>query len=359
MYRQYQVQKHDHLDAIARDLAVSPADLIKSNHLKDADQLVPGQRLRIPVEKAYVAVSGDTLSTVAKRFSISAGELASLNDLSERARLASGEQVALPSSFHDRGPIEAEPARLVRMPLPHQSYAQSSGQSQPYGQSQTYGQGQTYGHIPAYGKTPTNAQSTPSGGVYVPSQYAIAAGRAAQARAQAGESGRPYVTPSLTMTPQSAAQTLSDSQIVALAHGRFAWPVQGAVISTFGAKAPGVRNDGMDIRSPLGAIVHAAAPGDVVYAGDQIPGFGNLVLLQHADGWVTAYAHLQHTSVQMRQFVTQGQEIGEVGQTGGVSEPQLHFEVRYKASAGEKAKPVDPQLVLPALGGDGTRGSER
>jgi len=87
----------------------------------------------------------------------------------------------------------------------------------------------------------------------------------------------------------------------------------------------------------------------VVYAGDQVPGFGNLVLIKHTDGWVTAYAHLDRVSVQMRQQVSQGQELGQVGLSGGVTEPQLHFEVRYAPTPADKAKPVDPVLVLPRL----------
>ncbi|MBS0410925.1 MAG: M23 family metallopeptidase, partial [Proteobacteria bacterium] len=109
----------------------------------------------------------------------------------------------------------------------------------------------------------------------------------------------------------------------------------------------GQRSDGLDIKAPQGTVVRAAADGDVVYSGDQVPGFGNLVLVKHADGWVTAYAHLDRLSVQMRQTVTQGQEIGQVGVSGGVTEPQLHFEVRYAPNPADKAKPVDPTLVLP------------
>jgi murein DD-endopeptidase MepM/ murein hydrolase activator NlpD len=97
-----------------------------------------------------------------------------------------------------------------------------------------------------------------------------------------------------------------------------------------------------------GDAVRAAASGDVVYAGDQVPGFGNLVLIKHADGWVTAYGHLSHVDVKMQQRVTQGQQIGEAGSTGGVPEPQLHFEVRYAPSPLERARPIDPKLVLPA-----------
>ena len=85
----------------------------------------------------------------------------------------------------------------------------------------------------------------------------------------------------------------------------------------------------------------------MVYAGDQVPGFGNLVLIKHADGWVTAYGHLGKVEVRMQQKVTQGQQIGEAGSTGGVSEPQLHFEVRYAPNPQERATPIDPTLVLP------------
>ena len=78
-----------------------------------------------------------------------------------------------------------------------------------------------------------------------------------------------------------------------------------------------------------------------------MPGFGNLVLIKHADGWVTAYGHLSRIEVRMQQKVAQGQSIGQAGTTGGVSEPQLHFEVRYAPTPQERARPVDPALVLP------------
>jgi murein DD-endopeptidase MepM/ murein hydrolase activator NlpD len=134
---------------------------------------------------------------------------------------------------------------------------------------------------------------------------------------------------------------------MAAGKGRFVWPVRGQILSAFGVQDVDRRNDGVDIKSPMGTSVHAAAAGEVVYAGDQVPGFGNLVLVKHADGWVTAYAHLARVDVKMRETVAQDQEIGEVGQTGGVNEPQLHFEVRYAATPIEKARPVDPLLVLP------------
>lgn len=108
-----------------------------------------------------------------------------------------------------------------------------------------------------------------------------------------------------------------------------------------------MRSDGIDIGATQGDSVRSAAAGEVVYAGNAVQGFGNLVLIKHAGGWVTAYAHLASIEVKMRQPVTQGQEIGLVGQTGGVDRPQLHFEIRYAPTTKDKARPVDPMLVLP------------
>jgi murein DD-endopeptidase MepM/ murein hydrolase activator NlpD len=139
----------------------------------------------------------------------------------------------------------------------------------------------------------------------------------------------------------------SDAQISQMGSGLFAWPLRGQILSSFGGRGSGPRNDGLNIRANAGDPVRAAAAGDVVYAGDQVPGFGNLVLIKHADGWVTAYGHLGRVEVRMQQRVEQGQQIGQAGSSGGVSEPQLHFEIRYAPSPQERARPVDPALVLP------------
>jgi murein DD-endopeptidase MepM/ murein hydrolase activator NlpD len=139
----------------------------------------------------------------------------------------------------------------------------------------------------------------------------------------------------------------SDSQVAAAGRGRFIWPTRGTLLSGFGPKPGGQRNDGLDIAAADGTPVRAAAAGDVVYAGNLVPGFGNLVLVKHDDGWVTAYAHLSTTEVKIRDHVSQGTEIGTVGSSGGMDQPQLHFEVRYAPSPRERARPVDPALVLP------------
>ena len=84
----------------------------------------------------------------------------------------------------------------------------------------------------------------------------------------------------------------------------------------------------------------------MVYAGDLVPGLGNLVLIKHEDGWITAYAHLSRTEVKIKDHVAQGAEIGLAGQTGGAAQPEVYFEIRYAPTPRDKAKPVDPTLLL-------------
>lgn len=150
-----------------------------------------------------------------------------------------------------------------------------------------------------------------------------------------------------TPPPTASTTPLTDAQIAAIGKGRFLWPLRGEILSDFGPKGTGQRNDGVNIRAARGAPVRASAAGEVVYAGDQVPGFGNLVLIKHPDGWVTAYAHLSNVDVKIQQKVLQGQQIGEAGDTGGVAEPQLHFEIRYAPTPTGRARPVSPTLLLP------------
>jgi murein DD-endopeptidase MepM/ murein hydrolase activator NlpD len=114
--------------------------------------------------------------------------------------------------------------------------------------------------------------------------------------------------------------------------------VRGRILSTFGPKADGLHNDGINIAARAGAPVIAAENGVVVYAGNELRGFGNLLLVRHADGWITAYAHLDKMLVKKGQKVTRGQAIGTVGTSGGVSQPQLHFEIRRGTQAVDPAK---------------------
>ncbi len=114
---------------------------------------------------------------------------------------------------------------------------------------------------------------------------------------------------------------------------QFIWPVTGQVVSDFGPKAGGLHNDGVNISAPAGTPVRAAEDGVVSYVGSEIKGYGNLVLLRHTDGWVTAYAHNARNLVARGQMVLRGDVIASVGASGGISQPQSHFELRQGTTA--------------------------
>ncbi|MBW8813914.1 MAG: LysM peptidoglycan-binding domain-containing protein [Caulobacterales bacterium] len=297
--RSYRVRRGDTAEKAARKLGVSVEELGRLNHLKRPYHVRAGQTLHGAggsTSKAYVVARGDTLAAIAQRFGVSEGELRAANGLKRHAAVKPGRRLRLPGGSRDRGREEYQPPRYTP---------------------------------PAGGPLPPMRPSTP-----LPSQpqpYSPGGG--------GGGSG-------ITGAP-SASAPIPDAEISQRGRGLFAWPIKGAIIAGFGDRGGGQRNDGLDIRANAGDPVRAAAAGNVVYAGDQVPGFGNLVLIQHADGWVTAYGHLGRVDVRMQQKVSQGQQIGEAGTSGGVSEPQLHFEVRYKPSPDDRARPVDPALVLP------------
>ena len=120
----------------------------------------------------------------------------------------------------------------------------------------------------------------------------------------------------------------------------FAWPLSGRVLSDFGANANGGKNDGINIAAAWGTPFRASAAGTVTYAGSDLKAYGNLVLVKHSGGYTTAYAHAERLVVSKGDFVARGQVIGYAGQTGDVSTPQVHFEIRAATV------PVNPRTYL-------------
>lgn len=296
--RSYRVRKGDTLDKVADKLGVSVAVLKKQNHLR-RNAIRPGQTLHAPGSgsvKAYVVGPGDTTYSIAKRFDVTIEALRAANGMGRRGTIHTGQKLRLPAGWRDRGPQDS-----VTATRPSTTYTPPPGERPPSG-PQPY--------------TPPATATTP--GI---------------------TNGPPITTPAEAPPPTAA-------QISELGRGKFLWPIRGEILNDFGSKGTGQVNQGVDIQARAGDTVRAAAAGDVAYAGD-LPGFGKLVLLKHADGWVTAYGYLSRVEVKMQQKVSQGQEIGQAGQTGGVSEPQVHFEVRYAANPLDRARAVDPKLVLP------------
>lgn len=122
-------------------------------------------------------------------------------------------------------------------------------------------------------------------------------------------------------------------KVAARSSSKFSWPVRGKILSAYGAKNNGLFNDGINIAATKGTLVKAAENGVVAYAGNEVKGMGNLIIIQHSDGWMTVYAHLDSMSVKRGVRVNVGTPIGRAGKTGKVDQPQLHFEIRKGTKA--------------------------
>lgn len=288
------------------------------------------------------------------------------------ARFTIGAPVPAPTTVLSPGPVESASPTYARPPVaPPPTYARPSAPTpQPYVPSAPT---LTPGGAPTYAR-PTSPPASASPPAYA-RPPSLSPGPSAPPPASTGgltggprpygsvfqpTPARPFRSAGIRSTPSNpgiAPQAFNDvpigpaptgaAEIASAGRGRFAWPLRGALIAGYGEQGPGQRNDGLDIAANLGDPVRAAAAGEVVYAGDQVPGSGKLVLVKHPGGWVTAYAHLSRIEVRMRDPVAQGQELGQAGQTGSVDRPQLHFEIRYASSPEVKATPINPISLLP------------
>jgi len=276
-------------------------DLIDANHLRPPYRLASGQTLIVPRTPTHVVQHGETLYSIADAEGVELYSLARMNELSPPFALTQGQMLKLP-------PAVARPL-APQTPLP----------APPPGKPDI----ETTNLAPA--GTPTNRPPGP------PPQKPEVASLPPPAQAPAASTPTPAVQP-----PEAALPTPPSHA------GHFLWPVQGQVIGRYGTTASGMHNDGINIAAPKGTPVHAADAGVVAYAGNELRGYGNLVLIKHAGGWMTAYAHNETILVHRGETVKRGQEIAKVGATGIVSQPQLHFEIRRGTQV------LDPSQYLSA-----------
>ena len=238
---------------------------------------------------------GETLFSIGRRYNVSPVTLAQVNRLPPHHKLRMGEQLTIPGG--------SRTAQIAPRPAPSAQPA-----AQPWPQQQ--------------------AAPVP------PAQ------RVAEAHAQPMASARVIKPAEDTPSPIEQAKADREEQAAASNSPGFRWPVRGRIIAGFGPKPTGQQNDGINIAVPEGTPVKASEDGVVAYAGNELKGYGNLVLVRHADGHVTAYAHASELLVKRGDTVKRGQTIAKSGQTGNVSSPQLHFEIRKGAT------PVDPMQYL-------------
>jgi murein DD-endopeptidase MepM/ murein hydrolase activator NlpD len=305
----------DSVETIARRYGVPASAIMQANNIAAPATLHPGQRLVIPryastrVASAtaprpaaaqpvpavngggnggvHVVAAGDTLSKISHRYHKSAHEIAKANNIDATATLNIGDRLIIPGAQ----------ASVVKTSAP----------------------------APA------------------PQPKTVVAS-APQAKTVVASAAPKEVEPATSANVVAPTDPL-DKEAAKLAEGngavpKFRWPANGRVIASYGPTTNGQQNDGINIAVPENTPVKAAEDGVVAYAGNELKGYGNLVLVRHPNGYVTAYAHAKELLVKRGDQVKRGQVIARSGQTGNVNTPQLHFEIRKGSS------PLDPTRFL-------------
>ncbi|HLB06197.1 MAG TPA: LysM peptidoglycan-binding domain-containing M23 family metallopeptidase [Alphaproteobacteria bacterium] len=294
------VEAGDTLYAIAREHRVPLRDLIAINGLAPPYRLIVGRVLTLPAVRVHIVERGDTVYAISRRYGVDMSALVRLNDIGPPYTIKIGQELRLPA--------QTRVVLLASADTP--TTAASSGA------------------VEVTTLAPPSASSAPAP---VPTQ---APGGPSEPLG-AAESGEPAAAgPSVALTSE-AFEILPPSPGAA-----FEWPARGPIISNFGTKPGNLHNDGINLALEKGTPVRAAREGVVAYAGNELKGYGNLVLLRHDDGWVSAYAHNESLLVSRGDPVKRGQVISLSGDTGGVDGPQLHFELRRDGIA------VDPAQYL-------------
>ena len=321
----YAVQSGDNVFALAERYRIPLRSLIDINRLQPPYRLVPGQPLFIPKPREHRVAQGDTVYAISRRYRVDMSTLVKLNQIVPPYTIHVGQVLRIPAPVENEGTVTASapaaPNAAGTPPLPDPSTPEAP---QP---SAGPGAGQVGVEVEELGPPPAGVVSPPE--PTLPALPAPPATSNSPATSQAVPTLKP-VTPVVGVVPEPQPRASS----------RFLWPVNGKVISSFGAKKGGLHNDGINIAAPRGAPVRAAENGIVAYAGNELRGFGNLLLIKHADGWTSAYAHNDQLLVRRGDRVRRGQIIARVGSTGSVTSPQLHFELR------EGSEAIDPVRLL-------------
>jgi murein DD-endopeptidase MepM/ murein hydrolase activator NlpD len=396
------VANGDTLYGLSRRWGVPMRAIIEANGLAPPYRLVAGTALMLPQVRTHAVQAGDTLASVARRYGVDASTLAATNHLAPPFVIRTGEVLILPAPVETAraAPPAPRPAPLPVASAPPLALPQAAASAAP-GQrivsvSPLAGAGPAAGSppppriiavsplaasVPAPAAAPAAppperlaAVSPPSALPAPPPPPPVAAApppapapsiaavapppapaptalpaSAPAAVPSAPPAAAPADVPEAPSAEARAADKLASLPPAAVSGKGFIWPVRGRVISTYGTDSEGTHNDGINIAAPAGAPVLAAEAGEVAYAGNELKGYGNLILLKHANGFVSAYAHNETLLVKRGDKVVRGQPIAKVGATGAVTQPQLHFELRRGAKA------LDPAEYLPVTAATASR----
>ncbi|MGN6573994.1 MAG: peptidoglycan DD-metalloendopeptidase family protein [Pseudolabrys sp.] len=319
---------------------------------------------------------GDTLESIARKYGVPAHAILEANGV--HGAIRPGERLVSPryvvgeaqsSAPHVEAPrVEAARAEPVRQPVAHQQAAAASDVHVVQPGESLIGIGRRYGmslseiarlngiqpytkvsvgdriKVPGRGGNERVAAHQPAPVQQPVQQQRVERPRMAQAAPPIDNVGSVPTENARVATPEPAAAPQSPvKKAEAVAENKmpqFRWPVTGHVIEAFGQRPNGTTNDGINLAVPAGTPIKAAEDGVVAYSGNELKGYGNLVLIRHADNYVSAYANASELLVKRGDSVKRGQVIARAGQTGNVTSPQLHFEIRKGST------PVDPRKYL-------------
>ncbi|MEO1658820.1 MAG: peptidoglycan DD-metalloendopeptidase family protein [Pseudomonadota bacterium] len=296
-------------------------------------------------ELLHTVQGGETVYAIGRIYSVSPAAIIAKNQLSAPYSLTIGQGIIIPMGGTSQ--VAAEQARFGEIAAPAVPTPRTTPQASPnFAGSSThlvqpgdtlYSLSRRYG-VSVQDIAAVNNMVTP---------YTLSVGQ--RVAIPGGASGG-FASPTGPTTTTTEQRTLEAKMIEETvlpptpadvdARSRFAWPLRGSVMTGFGDQVDGVRSDGINIAAPMGSPVRATADGEVVYRGSELDGYGNLLLIRHDGGWVSAYAHTDAILVRKGDFVRQGQVVAKVGRTGSVSSPQLHFQLR------RNLQPQDPELAL-------------
>jgi len=296
------VKRGETVYELSRRYEVPLRAIIDGNDLRPPYTLYVGQEVRIPVPQRHVVQAGDTVYGISRAYGVDMSALTRVNDIDP--------------------PYTIEPGQVLVVPGDGRQPTQTAGRAAASSESDRAG-------------TSRSAASDRS-------ESGTASGEGASGTGQ-GQTGAPAndSEPARTQTASvSPPRPQEIPQPPPRSGSRFLWPVTGRVLAGFGPQDGGLHNDGINVAAPRGTPVRAAENGVVAYVGNELRGFGNLLLIKHADNWVTAYAHTDEVLVDHGEKVERGQIVARVGSSGSVGQPQLHFEIR------EGSKARDPQSLL-------------
>ncbi len=295
------VMRGDTLYTISKRYNIVMRDIAYANNLRPPFILNTGQRLLLPPPQVYTVRHKDTLYSVSQIFGVSTSELASQNNLLAPYGLRAGQVLKLPSVTRYTTTPKIAVAESVRK-----------------------GGGVAVPTRPVESEILNEPHHKPQGA-------------ASKIKGTADVKGAPASVSHPKPKPNAPVKTRAPKR----SSSKFLRPVEGRIISSYGPKADGLHNDGINIKAARGTPVKAAENGVVVYAGSELKGTGNLILVRHADRWMSAYAHLDHISIKRGATIKRGQVIGTVGATGSVDTPQLHFELRRGTNAINPVKYIE------------------